>query len=84
LFYVAADDRLMAVPIRVPSNATMFEVGEPLRLFGTNMGGTIPGTNRHAYMVAPDGQSFVINSVPEEASTSPITVIQNWKPTTSK
>jgi hypothetical protein len=84
LFYVAADDRLMAVPIRVPSNATTFEVGEPLWLSGTNMGGTIPGTNRHAYMVAPDGQSFVINSVPEEASTSPITVIQNWKPRTSK
>ena len=40
--------------------------------------------NRHAYMVAPDGQSFVINSVPEEASASPITVIQNWKPRTSK
>jgi len=80
LFYVAADDRLMAVPIRVRSNATMFEVGEPLRLFGTNMGGTIPGTNRHAYMVAPDGQSFVINSGPEDASASPITVIQNWKP----
>ena len=31
-----------------------------------------------------DGQSFVINSVPEEASASPITIIQNWKPRTSK
>ena len=83
LFYVAADDRLMAVPIRVPSNATTFEVGKPLWMSGTKMGGAIPGTNRHAYMVAPDGQSFVINSVPEEASASPITVILNWKPRSS-
>jgi eukaryotic-like serine/threonine-protein kinase len=80
LFYVAADDRLMAVPIRLPSNATTFEVGKPLWLSGTNIGGAIPGANRHAYMVAPDGRSFVINSVPEEAGASPITVIQNWKP----
>ena len=84
LFYVAADDRLMAVPIRVGVNAATFETGRPLWLSATNMGGAIPGTNRHAYMVAPDGQSFVINSVPEEASASPITVIQNWKPRTSK
>jgi eukaryotic-like serine/threonine-protein kinase len=84
LFYVAADDRLMAVPIRVGTNAATFEAGRPLWLSATNMGGAIPGTNRHAYMVAPDGQSFVINSVPEEASASPITVIQNWKPRTSK
>jgi len=33
--------------------------------------------------LAPDGQSFVINSVPEEASASPITVILNWKPRSS-
>jgi Tol biopolymer transport system component len=80
LFYVAADGRLMAVPIRVPANAARFEVGKPLWLSGTNLGGAIRNTNRHAYVVAPDGQSFVINSVPEDASASPITVIQNWKP----
>ena len=80
LFYVAADDRLMAVPIRVPANAARVEVGKPLWMSGTNMGGAIPNINRHAYMVAPDGQSFVINSGPEDASASPITVIQNWKP----
>ena len=83
LFYVAADDRLMEVPIRVPANATTFEAGRPLWLSGTNIGGAIPGANRHGYMVAPDGQSFVINSVPEEASASPIAVILNWKPRTS-
>ncbi len=84
LFYVAADDRLMAVPIRVGANAPTFEAGTPLWLSATNMGAAIPDTNRHAYMVSPDGQSFVINSVPEEASASAITVIQNWKPTARK
>ena len=84
LFYVAADDRLMAVPIRVPSNPTTFEAGKPLWVSGTGMGGAVPGTNRHTYVVAQDGQSFVINSVPEEASASPIMVIQNWRPRTDK
>jgi hypothetical protein len=64
LFYIAADDRLMA----------------PFALFATNVGSSAINTNRHQYAVSPDGQSFVMNSVLEEASTSPITVILNWKP----
>jgi hypothetical protein len=35
---------------------------------------------RQQYMVAPDGQSFVMNSMPNEATASPIMVILNWKP----
>jgi len=31
-------------------------------------------------MVGPDGQTFVLNSVPEKATASPISVILNWKP----
>ena len=80
LFYLAADDRLMTVPVRVPLNTTTFEAGTPLRLSDTDMGGTDPNSNSRKYMVAPDGQSFVLNSIPEEASASPITVILNWKP----
>jgi Tol biopolymer transport system component len=80
LFYVAPDDRLMAVPIRFASNGKTVEVGTPLGLFTTKVGSGAPNMNRQQYMVAPDGQSFVMNSVLGEASTSPITVILNWKP----
>jgi dipeptidyl aminopeptidase/acylaminoacyl peptidase len=80
LFYIATDDRLMAVPIRFVSNGKAVEPGTPLGLFATNVGSTAINTNRQQYAVSPDGQSFVMNSVLEEASTSPITVILNWKP----
>jgi eukaryotic-like serine/threonine-protein kinase len=80
LFYLAGDDRLMAVPVRVRSNTTTFEAGTARWLSGTKMGGTDPNTSSRKYMVTPDGQSFVLNSTPEEATASPITVILNWKP----
>jgi serine/threonine protein kinase len=80
LFYVAADDRLMAVPIRFSSIDKTVEAGTPMALFATNVGGAAINTNRQQYAVAPDGQSFVLNSAVEEAGESHITVILNWKP----
>jgi hypothetical protein len=80
LFYVAADDQLTAVPIRVGSNGTTLEPGTPVALFATTVGSRAINTNRHQYMVSPDGQSFVMNSVVGETTASPITVILNWKP----
>jgi len=80
LFYIAPDDRLMAVPIRFVSNGKTVELGTPLELFATNVGSGALNTNRQQYMVGRDGQSFVMNSVVGEASSSPITLILNWKP----
>jgi Tol biopolymer transport system component len=79
LFYVAADDRLMAVPIRFASNGQTVESGTPVALFTTDVGTTAINTNRQQYMVTPDGRSFVLNSVLKQAGASPITVILNWK-----
>jgi eukaryotic-like serine/threonine-protein kinase len=79
LFYVAADDRLMAVPIRFASNGQTIEPGTPVALFTTDVGSTAINTNRQQYMVAPDGRSFVLNSVLKQSGASPITVILNWK-----
>jgi hypothetical protein len=56
------------------------ELGTPLGLFATNVGSGALNTNRQQYMVGRDGQSFVMNSVVGEASSSPITIILNWKP----
>ena len=84
LFYIAADDRLMAVPIRFSSDGKTVEFGSPLGLFATSVGSTAFLTYRQQYVVSPDGQSFVMNSVLGEASASPITVILNWKPKLSR
>ncbi len=80
LFYIAPDDRLMAVPIRFVPGGTAVEPGTPLSLFATNVGSTAMNTNRQQYMVARGGQSFVMNSIVGEGSASPITVILNWQP----
>ena len=69
----------MAVPIRLASNGQAVEPGVPVPLFATHIGGAVYGANRQQYMVSPDGQRFLMNTVTEEA-TSPITVILNWKP----
>jgi serine/threonine protein kinase len=81
LFYIAPDDRLMAVPVRFTSNGKLVEAGTPQGLFTAKVNITEINGTRQQYMVSPNGQSFVMNSVPEEAAAaSPITVILNWKP----
>jgi eukaryotic-like serine/threonine-protein kinase len=78
LFYVALDDRLMAVPMRFVSNGQSIEVGAPTVLFTTRIGGAARGADRHQYMVSSDGQRFLMNTIMEEA-ISPIIVLLNWK-----
>ena len=80
LFYIGADDRLMAVPIRFSTGNKTIEPGAPRGLFGTNVGSTVTLAFRQQYLVSPDGQSFVMNSAVAEGTASPITVILNWKP----
>ena len=80
LFYIGADDRLMAVPIHVAAGGDHIEPGVPRALFATNIGSTVLLAYRQQYVVAADGQSFMLNSSVTEGSSSPITVILNWKP----
>ena len=80
LFYIAADDRLMTVTIRATRIDSPVELGTPQALFPTNVGTTAPNTNRQQYVVSSDGESFVMNSVPEPTATSPLSVVVNWKP----
>ena len=80
LFYVAADDRLMSVPIRFSADGQSVQPGLPVPLFVTTVGSTALNTNRHQYLVSPDGRSFVMNSLVEPPSGSPIMVILNWRP----
>ena len=80
LFYLAPDDRLMAVPIRFAANGKAFEPGTPRGLFAARVGGPFGLKYRQQYLVSPDGQSFVLHSVVGETGTSQITVILNWRP----
>jgi Tol biopolymer transport system component len=79
LFYIAADDALMAVPIRGSVDRGV-DVGEPKRLFATEVGSTAPNTNRHQWMITPDGRAFVMNTRPQPTNASPIHVVLNWRP----
>ena len=80
LFYVAADDRLMALPVKFSSDGKTPDLGTPTALFATSVGSTALNVYRHQYVVSPDGQSFVMNSIIGGGSASPITVILNRKP----
>jgi len=69
----------MAAPIRLGSGGQTLEAGAPVPLFATHIGGAV-GQNvyRQQYMVSPDGQRFLMNTI-IEGPASPITVLLNWK-----
>jgi serine/threonine protein kinase/Tol biopolymer transport system component len=82
LFYVAPDNRLMAVPIRAASNGRVLDPGAPVALFTTRLasGANIAGAGFSAsaqYGVASDGR-FLMNVTTDDAAAPPITVVLNW------
>jgi hypothetical protein len=78
LYYIAPDGKLMAVPITV-SGQTL-EPGPPVALFATRIvGGGTDNNQGRQYDVSRDGR-FLINTILDDASTSPITLLLNWKP----
>jgi hypothetical protein len=79
LFYIALDNRLMAVPIRLDAEHQVLAAEAPIPLFMTHVGAAA-NVLRQQYVVSPDGQRFLMNTIKEDASTSPITIVQNWKP----
>src|SRR5262245_52333785 len=79
-FFIALDDRLMAVPIALPATAGSAEPGAPTPLFGTSVGGAVQSFSRQQYFVSPDGQRFLMNTILQTTPLSPITVIVNWAP----
>ncbi len=77
VFYLAPDNRLMAVLVQFDSDRV--NVGTPMPLFASGLTGPVPRSPyaRH-YMVSPDGQRFLVNTA--RPVTLPITVVLNWKP----
>ena len=79
LFYIAPDNRMMAVPIQVQGTLSM---GTAAALFTTELatGGSlgIGGfQSKPEYAVAADGR-FLLNVTVGDPAASPITVVLNW------
>jgi serine/threonine protein kinase len=74
LFYIAADDQMMAVDVQT-SGAT-FKYGAPKALFKTHMRWDTPMALGIQYDVTADGQRFLITTMVGEAA--PVSVILNW------
>jgi hypothetical protein len=81
LFYVSADDRMMAVPVRTGGTGA-FGYGAAVVLFPTRLA-TGPSINATGYSSSPqytvsrDGR-FLMNVAAEEALNSPINIVLNW------
>jgi hypothetical protein len=75
LFFIAADGKLMAVPIR---GGAALEIDSPVALFDARIGAAYgeSGGDRQQYDVSADGQRFLINMTSSEPS--PLTVVLNW------
>ncbi len=70
LFYIADDQKLMAVAVQTGST---LQAGRPQALFQTRFFQPII-----PYTISADGQHFLINTPTEEDNSSPITVVLNW------
>jgi hypothetical protein len=55
-----------------------FENGAPVPLFQTRVAPTNSIGTRNNYVVAADGQRFLVNNVVEDSASQPITVVLNW------
>ena len=77
LYFIAPDGKLMAAP--VSASGSTFETGTPAALFQTRITSAYAAAYRPQYAVSRDGR-FLINQPTEESTTSPITLILNWKP----
>jgi eukaryotic-like serine/threonine-protein kinase len=72
LYYVSRDSKLMAVSLKMGTNA--LEPSAPRELFSLRA----VDTGQRPYEVAPDGKRFLVRAVPQRQSAQPLTVIVNW------
>jgi eukaryotic-like serine/threonine-protein kinase len=78
IYYIGSSGEMMAVPITATEKSV--ERGTPVALFPTRIvGGGVDNAQGIQYDVTRDGR-FLINSVLEGTSVSPITLLQNWNP----
>ena len=79
LFYVAADGKMMAVPIKTGSGPkASLEPGTPVPLFDSHISATGAASMLFQYDVTSNGMRFLINTVNGTQASSPFTVLVNW------
>jgi serine/threonine protein kinase/Tol biopolymer transport system component len=78
LFYIGLDNRMMSVSIALDAQRQTVTAQDPAPLFMTNVGGAVT-VRRQQYVVSSDGQRFLMNTIKDQATSSPITVVQNWR-----
>jgi hypothetical protein len=75
LFYVAADGKMMVVPVTI--DGPTFNAGTPRALFDLEV--AEPTAPYPAdYTVSADGQRFLVNTVVDQPVRQSLTVILNW------
>ena len=72
LFYIAPEGRLLAASVSAQSSG--FEVGAVATLFAMRM----KANQRYPYDVTADGRRFLVNTLRDEASPEPLTLVLNW------
>jgi len=75
LFYLAIDNRLMAVAVKTDAR---FEAGPPRPLFETHIFAGFALNFNNPYDVTADGQRFLVLTGVEEQKSTPVTVVLNW------
>ena len=72
IFYLAADNRLMAAAINEQASAVDVGSVHPLFQLRARL------NRRYMYDASADGQRFLVNTLVEEATEQPITLVVNW------
>jgi eukaryotic-like serine/threonine-protein kinase len=70
LFYLSLENKIMAVPI---DEAPAFHAGAPVALFAFH-----PVLAGNVYDVSSDGKRFLVNSLPAEQGSPPLSLLVNW------
>ncbi len=70
IYYLGSDNRMMAVDLMVERDQVT--TGTPHALFQTRARGFWPSD------VSKDGETFLVNTLVEEAALAPLTLISNW------
>ena len=73
LYFVNLDSRLVAVKLALAAGSVEPAAASPLFHL------RLSGVPKHQYSVAADGR-FLVNEVVEDAASSQLTVVVNWKP----
>ena len=71
----------MAVGVTASTNG--ITTGAPHPLFNTGIAASFID-RRNQYLVARDGQRFLVNVSAEDQNSAPITVVANWRPTPAR